>query len=166
MSRPIRILGIDPGLRCAGWGLIETSSGRLTFVESGTIKPDTAQELAYRLADLHKALQQLIERLAPDMAAVEETFVNSNPRAALTLGQARGVCLAAPAIAGVPVAEYPANTIKKSVVGVGHAGKEQVQAMIRVLLPMSGKQGADAADALAVAICHAHHAEFTHRRSA
>ncbi|WP_306253056.1 crossover junction endodeoxyribonuclease RuvC [Parvularcula sp. IMCC14364] len=166
MSKTIRILGIDPGLRCAGWGLIEVHSGRLGFVASGTIKPDVKQTLAQRLASLCDALQDIVKREAPDMAAVEETFVNSNPRAALTLGQARGVCLAAPAMAGVPVAEYPANTIKKSVVGAGHAGKEQVQAMVRVLLPMSGKQGADAADALAVAICHAHHAAFAHRRSA
>ncbi len=166
MSEVIRILGLDPGLRCAGWGVIEASAGRLTFIESGTIKPNTKASLAERLAELSEGITHLVATTEPTTAAVEETFVNANPRSALLLGQARGVCLAAPALAGLQVAEYPANTIKKSVVGVGHADKAQVQAMVRVLLPLSGKQSADAADALAVAICHAHHAEFAERRRA
>ena len=158
MNQVIRILGIDPGLRQAGWGLIEArAGGRLSFVQAGVIKPVTSADLAVRLAQLAQELAKLIEAVRPDTAAVEETFVNANPRSALALGQARGICLAAPALAGLPVAEYPANTIKKSVVGVGHADKAQVQAMIRVLLPKAGVQKADAADALAVAICHAHH---------
>ncbi len=166
MADVIRILGLDPGLRCAGWGVIEARAGRLAFVDSGTIQPDPKASLAQRLAELAGALERLIAAMQPDTAAVEETFVNVNPRSALMLGQARGICLAAPAIAGLSVAEYPANTIKKSVVGAGHADKQQVQAMIRVLLPRAGAQSADAADALAVAICHAHHTEFAHRRSA
>ncbi len=166
MSETIRILGIDPGLRCAGWGVIEAKAGRLSFVDSGVIKPATKAPLAQRLATLARELEKLIHAIKPDTAAVEETFVNANPKSALMLGQARGICLAAPAIAGLDVAEYPANTIKKSVVGVGHADKKQVQSMIRVLLPLAGAQSADSADALAVAICHAHHAEFAHRRSA
>ena len=166
MSEVIRILGIDPALRNAGWGVVEARAGRLSFVDSGVIKPPVKAPLANRLAHLAGELEKLIREIKPDQAAVEETFVNSNPRAALSLGQARGICLAAPAIAGLPVAEYPANTIKKSVVGVGHADKAQVQAMIRVLLPLAGAQCSDSADALAVAICHAHHAEFGHRRSA
>ena len=157
MSDVIRLLGIDPGLRCAGWGVIDVAGSRLSFVASGTIRPDPKQALATRLAVLSGRLTELVAEYAPHAAAVEETFVNTNPRSALILGQARGVCLAAPALAGVDVAEYPANTIKKSVVGAGHAGKAQIQAMIRVLLPKSGAQGADAADALAVAVCHAHH---------
>lgn len=159
MSETIRILGIDPALRSAGWGVIEAdAAGRLAFVAAGEIKPDTALDMGARLACLHEALMAVLAEFRPAMAAVEETFVNANPRSALLLGQARGVCLLAPASAGLPVAEYPANSIKKAVTGVGHADKRQVQAMIRVLLPKAGKQGADAADALAVAICHSHHA--------
>lgn len=157
MNDVIRLLGIDPGLRSAGWGVIDVTGPRLSFVASGAIKPDPKLSLAVRLAVLAQALASVIKDYAPHAAAVEETFVNNNPRSALILGQARGVCLAAPALVGIDVAEYPANTIKKSVVGVGHADKGQVQAMVRMLLPKSGQQGADAADALAVAICHAHH---------
>jgi crossover junction endodeoxyribonuclease RuvC len=166
MSEVIRILGIDPGLRCAGWGVIDAARNKLSFVASGTIKPVTSDPLAMRLATLHVKISNLLAEFQPDVAAVEETFVNSNPRSALILGQARGVCLGAPAVAGLDVAEYPANTIKKSVVGAGHADKTQVQAMVRVLLPKSGEQSADAADALAVAICHAHHQPVKQRVSA
>ena len=157
MAEVIRILGIDPGLRIAGWGLIDACGSKLGFVASGTINPRTSLSLAARLHALHQGLGEIIDRYAPDCAAVEETFVNANPRSALLLGQARGVCLLAPAGHGLDVGEYPANTIKKAVVGAGHAQKQQVQEMIRVLLPKAGKQQADAADALAVAICHAHH---------
>lgn len=159
MSETIRILGIDPALRSAGWGIIETTgAGRLAFLAAGEIKPPAGGAMGARLAVLHEALGAVMAEWAPDCAAVEETFVNNNPRSALVLGQARGVCLMAPAARGLEVAEYPANTIKKSVTGVGHATKVQMQSMIRVLLPKAGAQGADAADALAVAICHAHHA--------
>lgn len=153
----VRILGIDPALRSAGWGVIDVTGNRQGFVASGQIMPPTTASLADRLAFLASALGDIIETYRPGAAAVEETFVNSNPRAALTLGQARGVCLLVPAQAGLPVAEYPANTIKKSVVGAGHADKVQVQAMVRILLPKAGEQKSDAADALATAICHAHH---------
>ena len=153
----MRLIGLDPGLRATGWGVIEAAGNRLSFVGHGTIRPPVDGTLAERLAVLYRALGQVIEDQRPDEAAVEETFVNRNPASALKLGQARGVVLLAPAWAGLPVAEYPANVIKKSLVGAGHAGKQQVAAMVGVLLPGIGTVGADAADALAVAICHAHH---------
>ncbi len=160
-----RILGIDPGLRACGWGVIESAHGRLSFVAAGVIEPPAKNKasLAARLAALHREITAIITHHAPAEAAVEETFVNNNPRAALTLGQARGVCLSAPALQGLDVAEYAANKIKKSVTGVGHGDKTQIQAMIKVLLPKAGLQCADAADALAVAICHAHHRDITER---
>ncbi len=163
MSETIRIFGIDPGLRLCGWGVVECTHGRLGFVDAGVIKSPPTHTLAARLGFLHQALSDLIHHHHPNEAAVEETFVNSNPRAALTLGQARGVCLAAPALCGLPVAEYAANKIKKSISGAGHADKGQMQAMVRVLLPRAGNQSADAADALAVAICHAHHRPLTRK---
>lgn len=157
MQRVIRILGIDPGSAATGWGVVDVAGPRLDFVEAGIIRPRRGTARAPTLAAIFSELRALIDRLEPDEAAVEETFVNASPRDALVLGQARGVALLAPALSGLPVAEYAANRIKKSVVGRGHAEKRQVQAMIRVLLPTSGVQGADAADALAVAVCHAHH---------
>jgi len=157
MSGVIRILGVDPGSGATGWGLIELAGTRLSFVAAGVVRPKRALSRAERLAAIHDALAALIAAHRPDEAAVEETFVNASPRDALVLGEARGVALLAPALAGIAVAEYAANTIKKSVVGRGHAEKAQVAAMVRVLLPASGDQAADAADALAVAICHAHH---------
>ncbi len=157
MAGVIRILGIDPGSGATGWGLIETIGPKLAFVAAGIVRPKRALGRPERLAAIHEALAGLIAEWAPDEAAVEETFVNASPRDALVLGEARGVALLAPALAGICVAEYAANTIKKSVVGKGHAEKSQVAAMVRVLLPASGEQAADAADALAVAICHAHH---------
>jgi crossover junction endodeoxyribonuclease RuvC len=159
----MRLIGLDPGLRHTGWGIIETSGSRLHYVADGAIHTDGTLSLAERLVQLHDGLRQVIERYRPDGAAVEETFVNKNPSSTLKLGVARGVVLLVPALAGLPVAEYPANLIKKSVVGAGHAAKPQVQMMIRVLLPGCLGQSADAADALAVAICHAHHAA-TRRR--
>ncbi|MEZ5894878.1 MAG: crossover junction endodeoxyribonuclease RuvC [Parvularculaceae bacterium] len=157
MTGVIRILGVDPGSTITGWGVIDFAGPRLSFVAAGVIRPRRGLSRAHRLAAIYEALAALIADHAPGEAAVEETFVNASPRDALVLGEARGVALLAPAAAGLDVAEYAANTIKKSVVGRGHADKMQVQAMVRVLLPASGVQAADAADALAVAICHAHH---------
>jgi len=157
MKEVIRIFGIDPGSIRMGWGVIECSGPRQSFVAAGAIKPGRNLCKAERLSFLLHGLQEVIDHYKPGEAAVEETFVNVNPRDALILGQARGIALVAPALVDIPVYEYAANSVKKSVVGRGHADKEQVQAMVRVLLPASGKQSADAADALAVALCHAHH---------
>lgn len=155
--RAIRILGVDPGLRNTGWGMIEAAGSRLSFVACGSIRTDASQSLAERLAAIHCAIAELVDANAPNEAAVEETFVNRDPQSALKLGQARGVAIAALAIRALPVAEYAANLIKKTVVGVGHADKTQVAMMVRMLLPASNAASPDAADALAVAICHAQH---------
>lgn len=155
---PIRILGLDPGLRRTGWGVIDAQGSRLCHVANGTVQSDDALPLAQRLVQLHAGLVEVLRAWTPDEAAVEETFVNRNPTSTLKLGLARGVALVVPALGGLPVAEYPANLIKKSVVGAGHADKIQVQMMVRTLLPGCTIATADAADALAVAICHAHHA--------
>jgi crossover junction endodeoxyribonuclease RuvC len=161
MAERVRIIGIDPGLRRCGWGVIEASGNRLSFVACGTLTPPVEGALAERLARLFEGIGALIRQFAPDEAAVEETFVNQGARSALQLGQARGVVLMTPAWMGVPVAEYAANLVKKSVVGAGHAEKQQIQTMIKVLLPQADVSSADAADALAVAICHAHHRSFS-----
>jgi crossover junction endodeoxyribonuclease RuvC len=153
----IRILGVDPGLRNTGWGLIEQKGSRLAFVACGSIHTGTDLVLADRLALIHRELASLIEARQPQEGAVEETFVNRDPQSALKLGQARGVALSALSLGGLRVAEYSANLIKKTVVGVGHAEKEQVAMMVRMLLPASEAKTPDAADALAVAICHAQH---------
>ncbi len=152
---PIRILGIDPGLRNTGWGLIEAAGTRLTYVGCGSIHTDAANSLAERLALIHRSIARLIDDERPAEAAVEETFVNRDPQSTLKLGQARGAALAALALMELPVAEYAANLIKKTVVGVGHAEKAQVAMMVKMLLPASQAKSPDAADALAVAICHA-----------
>ena len=153
----VRIIGIDPGLRRCGWGIIESEGNRLRFIACGTLTPPVELSLAERLAELHAGLRALIQLHLPDEAAVEETFVNAGPRSALQLGQARGVALMTPASLGLKVGEYAANLVKKSVVGSGHAEKTQVQLMVKTLLPAADFKGADAADALAIAICHAHH---------
>ncbi len=153
----IRILGIDPGLRNTGWGIVDQIGNRLVYVASGAIKPPIKDELPQRLLGLYEGIKTLIAQHSPDEAAVEETFVNAGPRSALLLGQARGVCLMTPASCGLRVGEYSANKIKKSVVGAGHADKKQVQMMINILLPSAKFESADAADALAIAITHAHH---------
>lgn len=153
----IRILGLDPGLRRTGWGVIESDGARLTYVASGVITSDAEEALAYRLKMLFDGVAGVISSFRPAEAAVEETFVNENPRSTLKLGQARGVVLLAPATRGLMVAEYSANLIKKTVVGTGHAEKQQVGAMIGFLLPKAKCQSADEADALAIAICHANH---------
>jgi crossover junction endodeoxyribonuclease RuvC len=161
----IRILGIDPGLRNTGWGLIEAVGLRLSFLACGSIQTDAKTSLARRLASIHCALTALIEQGAPHEAAVEETFVNRDPQSTLKLGQARGVTLAALALKDLPVSEYAANLIKKTVVGVGHAEKSQVAMMVKMLLPASEASAPDAADALAVAICHAQHRRAWARRA-
>ena len=157
MNPPIRILGIDPGLRKTGWGVVVSEGSKLGFVACGCVESDSGLSLAERLRQLHEGLARVIGAFAPDEVAVEETFVNRDPQSALKLGQARGVALVVPALAGLNVAEYAANLVKKTVVGVGHADKKQVQMMIRVLLPKAETKSADEADALAVAICHAQH---------
>lgn len=154
----MRLLGLDPGLRHTGWGVVDMAGNRLTYVADGTVHSNGERSLAERLVELHDGLRAVIDRYRPDAAAVEETFVNKNPTSTLKLGLARGVVLLVPALAGLPVAEYPANLVKKSVVGAGHADKQQVQRMVKLLLPGCLAATADAADALAVAICHAHHA--------
>tara|TARA_R110000868_G_scaffold1554_3_gene12462 strand:- start:28312 stop:28821 length:510 start_codon:yes stop_codon:yes gene_type:complete len=153
----VRLLGLDPGLRRSGWGVIEIDGSRLVHIASGAVTSDSKAPLAERLSQLFTALTAIVETHRPDEAAVEETFVNKNPASTLKLGQARGAVMLAPAQLGIPVAEYAANLIKKSLVGNGHADKNQIQAMINILLPGAKPQTADAADALAVAICHAHH---------
>ena len=154
----MRVLGLDPGLRHTGWGVIDVAGNRLSYVADGVVHAPTDLPLADRLVVLFRQIIDVLECFRPDEAAVEETFVNKNASSTLKLGVARGVVLLAPAERGVPVAEYSANLIKKSVVGAGHAEKEQVQLMVRRLLPGCAIAEPDAADALAVAICHAHHA--------
>ncbi len=153
----MRILGIDPGLQKTGWGIIESKGNTLKFISCGMIKTKPKDELYQRLATLHHGLVAIIEEWQPKESAIEETFVNKNPASALKLGQARGVLLTVPALKGLAVAEYGANKVKKSVVGNGHAAKEQVEMMIKTLLPACGTITEDEADALAVAITHAHY---------
>ena len=156
-ARPIRILGIDPGLRRTGWGVIETAGSVLSFVACGTVETSEKAELAARLATLHEGLSAVLRRFSPVEAAVEETFVNADSRGALKLGQARGIALLVPAQAGLAVAEYAPNLVKKSIVGAGRAEKAQLRMMIGVLLPKADPETEDACDALAIAVCHAHH---------
>ena len=151
----MRLIGFDPGLRHTGWGVIEIEGNRLRHIADGTIRPAPGQDMAPRLRDMHEALAAVLAEYGPDEAAVEETFVNANPESTLKLGQARGVVLLGPALLGIPVFEYAPNRIKKAVVGAGHAAKQQVQFMVARLLPGCTATSADAADALAVAICHA-----------
>src|SRR5271170_5244700 len=152
----MRVLGLDPGLRHTGWGVIDVAGNRLSHVADGVIHAPSDLPLAARLVALFRQLTAVLERFEPDEAAVEESFVNKNAGSSLKLGVARGVVLLAPAERGLPVAEYSANLIKKTVVGAGHAEKSQVQMMVRQILPGCETGAADAADALAVAICHAH----------
>lgn len=155
--QPIRILGIDPGLRRTGWGLIESDGNRLIAVACGSVETSERAPLGERLVAIYDGLIRVIERHAPREAAVEQTFVNSNAVATLKLGQARGVAMLAPARCGLSVAEYAPNLIKKTIVGAGHGEKAQIRMMIGVLLPKAAPQSDDAADALAIAVCHAHH---------
>jgi crossover junction endodeoxyribonuclease RuvC len=159
------LLGLDPGLQRTGWGVIASDGVRLSHLANGVVATDPKQALAERLVTLYEGLVDVVARFEPDEACVEETFVNRNFASALKLGQARGIALLVPAQRGLPVAEYAPNLVKKSVVGAGHADKSQIDVMVRMLLPGCDPAGPDAADALAVAICHAHHA-WTGRRIA
>ncbi len=160
MSATIRILGVDPGLRRTGWGVIAVTGNSLSFLGAGTVKAPLDGELAGRLVALHIGLSEVVRAWTPDEAAVEQTFVNRDGAATLKLGQARGIALLVPAQAGLTVAEYAPNAVKKAIVGAGHAEKGQMRAMVRVLLPRAEFDTDDAADALAVAICHAHHRQW------
>ena len=165
----MRVLGIDPGLRNLGWGVIDVAGARLTHVANGICHSspgDDEGDLALRLLSLHGQLTDVVARFAPQVAAVEHTFVNKDAVATLKLGQARGIALLVPAQAGIPVGEYAPNAVKKTVVGVGHAAKQQVDHMVRLHLPGVQVAGPDAADALAVAICHAHHVQSAGRLQA
>ena len=157
MTGAVRLLGLDPGLQHTGWGMVESAGSRLRHLGDGVISTDAAMPLAERLSTIYRGLAELLANWQPDEAAVEHTYVNKNPGAALKLGQARGVALLAPALLGIPVAEYQAMEVKRAVVGTGHADKVQVEAMVRRLLPGATIRRADASDALAVAICHASH---------
>ncbi len=156
MSDTIRIIGIDPGLRRTGWGVVEAQGNALRFIAAGTVCSDARSELASRLCQLHEGLAAALHLHQPDEAAVEQTFVNKSGVATLKLGQARGIAMLVPARAGLPVAEYAPNAVKKSVIGVGHGDKRQIQMMVDMLLPKAVYDSEDAADALAIAICHIH----------
>jgi crossover junction endodeoxyribonuclease RuvC len=157
MSRPIRILGIDPGLRRTGWGIIEADGNRLIYIACGSARSDDDATLGDRLVTLHDELVRVVDEFRPDEAAVEATFVNKDAAATLKLGQARGIAMVVPAKAGVPISEYAPNLIKKTIVGAGHADKSQIRMMLGVLMPKADPKSHDAADALAIAITHAHH---------
>ncbi len=157
MTDVIRIIGIDPGLRRSGWGIIRVEGTKLSYIADGTATSDAKADLSERLMQLHKQLSDVIAEWQPDEAAVEETFVNKDARATLKLGQARGIAMIVPAQAGLRVSEYAPNVVKKSVVGAGHAHKDQIAQMVRILLPACSPDSADSADALAIAITHAHH---------
>ncbi len=154
---PVRILGIDPGLRRTGWGVIESEGNRLVFIGCGSVEPPDDLPLASRLLAIHEGLARVLGEFSPMEAAVEQTFVNKDGVATLKLGQARGIAMLAPAMFGIAVSEYAPNQVKKTVVGAGHADKNQVAVMLKLLLPKADPHSADAADALAIAITHAHH---------
>jgi crossover junction endodeoxyribonuclease RuvC len=157
VTHRVRILGLDPGLRKTGWGVITCEGTKLSYIACGVVTSDGDLSLALRLKQLHDRITEVVTAWDPDEVAVEETFVNKDAQATLKLGHARAMSLLVPALLGLPVAEYGANQVKKSVVGAGHAEKAQIQAMVRILLPKSDAKTADAADALAIAIAHAHH---------
>ena len=166
MQRAIRIIGIDPGLRRTGWGVIETVGNSLRFVAAGTVRSDEKAALASRLCQLHDGLVDVMRRFEPEEAAIENTFVNKDASATLKLGQARGVAMLVPALGGLPVAEYAPNAVKKAVIGVGKGEKGQIVMMVKVLMPKATFDTEDAADALAIAICHAHHRQSVQGRLA
>ena len=157
MQQAVRIIGIDPGLRNTGWGIVESLGSSLKFVAAGTVRSTAKAELATRLCELHDGLSGIVHTHRPDEAAVENTFVNKDAGATLKLGQARGIALLVPALAGLSVAEYAPNAVKKAIIGVGHGDKTQIKLMVGMLLPKAVYDSDDAADALAIAICHAHH---------
>ena len=152
----IRIIGIDPGLRRTGWGVIDSDGARLVFVACGSVVSDNGESLGARLRQIFDGLQEVLARLSPEEAAIEQTFVNRDGAATLKLGQARGIALVVPALLGLEIAEYAPNTVKKTVVGAGHGDKGQIRAMVKCLLPRAVFDSTDAADALAIAITHAH----------
>src|SRR6476646_4748513 len=157
IRQPLRILGIDPGLRRTGWGVIEIDSNRRAFVGCGSVEPPEGLPLARRLLAIHEGLAAVLGDFRPAEAAVEQTFANKDGVATLKLGQARGIAMLAGAMFGITVAEYAPNQVKKTVVGAGHADKNQIAVMLNILLPKADPKSADAADALAIAITHAHH---------
>lgn len=157
MAEAIRIIGIDPGLRNTGWGVIDSLGNSLRFVASGTVKSDNKLDLASRLNQLYEGLESILHQFQPFEAAVENTFVNKDATATLKLGQARGIAMLAPARAGLRVGEYAPNAVKKAVIGVGHGDKKQIVMMVKMLIPKATFDSDHAADALAIAICHAHH---------
>jgi crossover junction endodeoxyribonuclease RuvC len=165
-TRPIRILGIDPGLRRTGWGVVAIEGNRLSYLACGSLASDDKAALATRLVAIHDGLRRVVAEHGPDEAAVEATFVNRDAAATLKLGQARGIAMLVPALAGLPVAEYAPNLVKKTIVGSGHSEKAQIRMMIKVLLPKADPQSHDAADALAIAVTHAHHRQSTVLRMA
>jgi crossover junction endodeoxyribonuclease RuvC len=154
----MRILGVDPGLQKTGWGIVEAEGASLKYIACGTIKTKASDPLSERLLTIDHGLSQVIVMHKPNSSAIEETFVNKNPASALKLGIARGAAFLPPARAGLHVAEYPANLVKKTIVGAGHASKDQIAMMVKTLLPLACPDSEDAADALAIAICHAQHA--------
>lgn len=166
MSAATRLLGLDPGLRRTGWGIIDVTDNRLSHIANGSVTSRTEDPLAERLRQIHAGLGEVIAEYRPTGAAIEETFVNKNPASTLKLGQVRGVVMLAASLANLAVAEYAPNAIKKAVVGTGHADKDQIHAMIGRLLPGTALDSPDAADALAVAVCHAHLAATTTRIAA
>ncbi len=163
-SAALRVLGIDPGLQRTGWGIVEANGARLRHVAHGVIVTERGAPTARRLITIFQGLERALDAHRPDAAAIEEIFVSKNPGSTLKLGQARGVAMLAPAMRGIAVTEYAANLVKKSLVGAGHADKVQVLHMVRLLLPKADvAEASDAADALAVAICHLHHAATSRR---
>jgi crossover junction endodeoxyribonuclease RuvC len=162
----IRIIGIDPGLRRTGWGVVESIGNSLSFVAAGTVTSDATLDLASRLRQLYDGLTDVVHSYKPDEAAVEQTFVNKDAVATLKLGQARGIAMVVPALAGLKVAEYAPNAVKKAVIGVGHGDKKQIHMMVKVLMPRATFDTEDAADALAIAICHTHHRQSAAARAA
>src|SRR3954469_14981537 len=157
IRHPVRILGIDPGLRRTGWGVIEIDGNRLAFIACGSVGTEKSLPLASRLLAIHEGLAAVLGDFNPAEAAVEQTFVNKDGVATLKLGQARGVAMLAPAMFGISVAEYAPNQVKKTVVGAGHADKHQILMMLKILLPKADPKSAGAADAMGIAITHAHH---------
>ncbi len=149
-------MGIDPGLRRTGWAIIETRGNSLRFVGAGTVRSTDKADLASRLCQIYEGLSAILKQFAPEEAAVEATFVNKDATATLKLGQARGIAMLVPAQAGLPVAEYAPNAVKKAVIGVGHGDKKQIHMMVKVLMPKASFDTDDAADAIAIAICHSH----------
>ena len=162
----VRIIGIDPGLRRTGWGIVESIGNSLSFVAAGTVTSDATLDLASRLRQLYDGLSEVVHSYKPDEAAVEQTFVNKDAVATLKLGQARGIAMVVPSLAGLRVAEYAPNAVKKAVIGVGHGDKKQIHMMVKVLMPRASFDTEDAADALAIAICHTHHRQSAAARAA